>query len=252
MSNAAFDDMPGTIPSLQLLARYPNLLGHPPYYFAPARSTTDTDPANRYYPLALEMIETGALVNQNRSMRQMRSFIEVTKPVGYKPDVPRQGNEGAAPKHLGKLWKPGIMEHFGTFSEIPTPAAEDFDKYDAQITSDRQAYNMGIAQAMQSGAMGRGTPAWTTLQYNEEQLMLLGEAQDMRASMYRRMLQDVTRLARDKYGKDGKIYVSAKTRNPRSPDNTVEKIQGALEAEGIEFLRAGQRSNGGPGIRRRP
>jgi hypothetical protein len=33
---------------------------------------------------------------------------------------------------------------------------------------------------------------------------------------------------------------------------TDEKIQSALEAEGIEFLRAGQRSNGGPGIRRRP
>jgi predicted transcriptional regulator len=39
---------------------------------------------------------------------------------------------------------------------------------------------------------------------------------------------------------------------PRMHIATVEKIQGALEAEGIEFLRAGQRSNGGPGIRRRP
>jgi ribosome-binding protein aMBF1 (putative translation factor) len=38
---------------------------------------------------------------------------------------------------------------------------------------------------------------------------------------------------------------------PRMHIATVEKIQGALEAEGIEFLRAGQRSNGGPGIRRR-
>jgi DNA-binding XRE family transcriptional regulator len=39
---------------------------------------------------------------------------------------------------------------------------------------------------------------------------------------------------------------------PRMHIATVEKIQGALEAEGVEFLRAGQRSNGGPGIRRRP
>jgi hypothetical protein len=34
---------------------------------------------------------------------------------------------------------------------------------------------------------------------------------------------------------------------------TLERIQGALEDGGIEFLQASQRSNGGgPGIRRRP
>ncbi len=225
-TNAAFDDMPGTIPTLVLLGRYPNLLGHPPFYMAPARATTDANPANRYYPLALEVIETGALINQTRSMRMVKTILEVTKPVAYHPDIPRQGQENAAPKNLGKLWKPGILEAYGTFSEIPSPKAEDFDKFEVQVTTDRQQYNMGISSAMQSGAMGRGTPAWTTLQYNEEQLMLLGEAQDMRAQMYRRVLQDVTRLARDKYGKDGKIYVRTSKRNPRSPDNTVEQIQG--------------------------
>ncbi len=225
-SNAAFDDMPGTIPSLVLLGRYPNMLGHPPFYLAPARATTDANPANRYYPLALEIIETGALINQTRSMRMAKSIMEVTKPTPYHPDIPRQGNENAAPRNLGKLWKPGILEAYGTFGEIPSPTAEDFDKLEVQITTDRQQFNQGISAAMQSGAMGRGTPAWTTLQYNEEQLMLLGEAQDNRAQMYRRILQDVTRLARDKYGKDGKIYVSTTTTNPRSPDNTVEKIQG--------------------------
>jgi hypothetical protein len=40
---------------------------------------------------------------------------------------------------------------------------------------------------------------------------------------------------------------------PRMHVNTLEKITGALESGGTEFLQASQRSNGGgPGIRRRP
>jgi len=225
--NMVFEDnMPGTIPSLILLARYPNLLGHPPYYFASGRSTTSTDPAQVHQPIALEQIETGALINQTRTMRQFMAFQAVTRPIGYKPDIPSQGNENAAPKNLGKILQPGILQHGGTFDVIPSPEVQDLDKYEAAITQDRQSFNQGIAQAMQSGAMGRGTPAWTTLQYNEEQLMLLGEAQDMRANMYRRILQDVTRLSRDKYGKDGKIYVKTSRKSKASPDHNVEAIQG--------------------------
>jgi hypothetical protein len=44
---------------------------------------------------------------------------------------------------------------------------------------------------------------------------------------------------------------AAGDRVPRMHIATVEKIRGALEAGGIEFLQAGQRSNGSAGIRRR-
>ncbi len=40
---------------------------------------------------------------------------------------------------------------------------------------------------------------------------------------------------------------------PRMHITTLEQIRDAIEAGGIEFLQASQRSNGGgPGIRRRP
>lgn len=230
IDNSVFNDMPGTVPSLMLLARYKNPLGHPPYYFAPARATTDSDPSNRFYPLALEVIESGADVSDTRTMRKIKSWMEVTKPVAYKPDTPPANNDRAGPRKVEKAWSPGILEHRGTFSEIPSPQAEDLDKFDASMTTDRQMFNSSLASAMQAGQLGRQTPAWSIMQVKEEQLAMYGEPQDMRAGMYRSMLQDIEQLMVLKYGKGGKVYVRTSRRSKKAPQSDVEVIQG-LAAE---------------------
>lgn len=213
-----FSDDQGQENPLILLATYPNPLGHPPFYEAPARRTSASDPAERDLPLALEVLETAPYVNQVRTMRMIHAIIEAQKPIGLKPRMVKQGQENAGPKHFPDMWKFGFMEYDGDFVEIPTPGKADLDLLDQQVTNAMQSFNLSLIGLSQAGVVGKATAAWSIQQFNEEQVSLLQEALDNRAGAWREVLLDVATLIKRKYGKDGPVYVSSRTLMKKKPE----------------------------------
>jgi len=224
--NEAFGDMAGATPNLLLVARYPNPLGRVPFFRAPARRTSDPDPAYSFYPLCVEMLETAEYVNQWQSIRMLKGLVEASMPVHYKPILPQNQSENAAPKNLNKLLRPGFLQADGQFMQIPNTPLEDFDKFATQLQGIENAYNQSIMGALQSGQVGRSTPAWSIMQINEEQTGFLREALDARASMWREILLATAKLVRDKYGKDGKVYVRTSRQEKEAPDHYYDVVTG--------------------------
>ena len=225
-SNEAFGDMPGSTPNLILINRYPNPLGRPPFFRAPARRTSDPDPAFAFYPLCVEMLETAEYVNQWQSIRMLKGLVEASMPVHYKPILPQAQSENAAPKNLNKLLRPGFLQADGTFNQIPNTPLEDFDKFSTQLQTIENMYNMSIMGALQSGQVGRSTPAWSIMQINEEQTGFLREPLDSRATMWREILLAVAKLVREKYGKTGKVYVRSNRPDKYQPEHNVDIVTG--------------------------
>ena len=225
-TNEAFGDMAGNTPQLMLINRYENPLGRVPFFRAPARRTSDPDPAYAFYPLCVEMLETAEYVNQWQSIRMLKGLVEASMPVHYKPVLPQNQSENAAPKNLNKLLRPGFLQADGTFNQIPNTPLEDFDKFATQLQQTENAYNMSIMGALQSGQVGRSTPAWSIMQINEEQSSFLREALDSRASMWREVLLAVAKLCRDKYGKDGPVYVRTSRQDKEAPDHYYDVVTG--------------------------
>lgn len=229
--NEGFGDMAGATPQLMLVGRYPNPLGRVPFFRAPARRTSDMNPAFAFYPLCVEILETAEYVNQWQSIRMLKGLVEASMPVHYKPILPQNQAENAAPKNLNKLLRPGFLQADGSFNQIPNSPLEDFDKFSTQLSNIENAYNQSIMGALQSGQVGRSTPAWSIMQINEEQTGFLREALDARASMWRQILLAVAKLTRDKYGKNGKVYVRSSKQDKEAPDHYYDVVTGISSAD---------------------
>lgn len=232
--------MGGSTPTLELLAAYPNPLGRPPFFAAIGRQTDDPDPAYRFKPLAAEVLDLSVMVNNYRTMRAVRAWLDMYKPLHMQPRVP------AAPgtqlkQETPMVWRPDAPVVFdGEFREIPSPQSRDLDVQEQQIMEELRSYNQSLAAAIQTGSIGRSTPAWSIMQMNEETRGLLDEAQNSRAAMYRDILMAILRCSARKYAKSAPLYVSS----PRAAkDNPARKYEDLLDVSGEElrdFLGAGR------------
>lgn len=209
-SGAAFpDEGLGAVPNLLLLAKYPNPIHRPPFFLAPSRMTNDADPGYEYLPLAWEILETAPYVNQIRTIQLIKAMIDALKPIHARRANP--GAQNKVPPNVSML-RPGFIEFDGTFSDIPTPQVPDLDKMGEVLTSSYNAYQQTIQGAVESGAIGRSTPAWSVSIQLEEMTGLLSESLNNRANAWREVLLAVGQCVREKYVQDGPIYVSASRR----------------------------------------
>ena len=223
------DDAPGTTPNLMLLGRYKNHFGRVPYYLMPARSTSDPDPGYAYEPLAQEILDLAPYVNQWRTIRMIHGLLQALKPVHAKPSRPLMDNSDSAPKSMPDLWRPGFLEFDGTFDEIPTPPIQDFDKFDQALQSTYNSFNQSITSALLSGAIGKSTPAWSLLQITEEQVGLIKEALNHRATGWKQALDDTAYCVQQRQVKTGPVYVSA-SRMSKEPEQGRVFVQVGLKA----------------------
>ena len=175
-----FSDDPSTIPQLTLLATYPNHLGRVPYFIAPARRSTDSDPAYRYEPLAMEVLDMGEYVNQLGTLQMVMAHLEVLKPIHYEPHAPP--DENAVPTHLKDLYKPGFLRAWGKFAALPSPDTKQFDGVIASMTERQSQFNLSLMGMLQGGSLGKSTPAWSLMQLNEEQVGFISDALTSRAT----------------------------------------------------------------------
>ena len=212
-ADSAFNDSPGSIPNLMLMAKYPNPIHRPPFFLAPARGTNDADPGYEFKPLAWEILETAPHVNQVRTIQLIKALLDATKPIHAIPDTPDPENK--APPTGPKLWKPGFLFFRGRYAEIPSPPVPDLNTMAEVLTSSYNAYNQSIQGAIETGGIGRSTPAWSVSMQIEELMGVLSESLKNRATAWREVLLAVGQCVREKYAKDGPIYVTASRRAKR-------------------------------------
>lgn len=204
---------------LILLAKYPNPLKRPPYFFAAGRLTAEENPAYKYEPLSLEMLDSAEYTNSWVTMQTILSTLEALKPTGIRARDPARANENAAPAHMAGLWSPGFLDiKDREIVPIPSPETKQFELLINDIKSREQQFNLSIMGALQSGTVGKSAPAWTVMQFNEEQTGMIAEAQSHRANMYREMLRSVVYLAQNKYCQDGPVYARAIKKGGRTKD----------------------------------
>lgn len=231
-------DNPGVVEDLLLLAKYPNPLGHPPFYFCPARTTSDPDPAYHYLPLAAEILELTPELDAVRSLRKIAAYREALKPIHAQPRLP--GMADAASKGVpagdpSALVTPGVLEWDGEFKNIPNPVMEDLDKYEQAILKDMQDLDASIHGALRTGAMGKATPAWAMSLYKEEENGFLSEGLTSRATGWRELLEDTTNLCRDRYAVGIPVYVSTTVADKKRPEKGRSDARIGLKAEDLKL-----------------
>jgi hypothetical protein len=201
-------DSPGSVPDLELLHAYPNPMGRPNVFWAPARSTNHPDPAFRHQPLAMELLDLAPYINTWRETRMIAGRKAAMAPTILKPDVPDEGPPANNPEQQGQLdWSPGFIKFSGVPLTIPGPDMADFDKFDATLSGAYNAFNQSIVSLATSGAIGGRTPAWSIMQFNEEFNSLIQESINSRSYCWQQALEGVGKLAQAKYGVTGKVYV---------------------------------------------
>ncbi len=225
-----FGDSAGAVPQLIMLGHYHNPFGRPPFFFATARNTSDPNPAYSDYPLALELLELAEQMNQVMSIRQLKAFMQALMPTQYQPLGENTGS--AAPKRVEGLISPGFLEASGRFYEIPTPQAPDFEKLIEFYTKTQAGFNTGVMGALQNGNLGKSTPAWTTLQMNEEQVAFIQEALDSMASMRKEASMALLNICAKK-AKDGPLYIRTERRSRKEPSANIDVIH-TLKAEDFD------------------
>ena len=215
-TGGAFDDAPGAQPQLILLGKYPNPLGHPPFYLAGGRSTSDANPGYEYLPLPLEIIETAPHVNQVRTIQNVRGVINAMLPWHMRRSAP--DGSSTTPITAPRLGM-GFWDFDGQINRIPLQDMADLRNLDETLSGVYNAYNQSMMAAMQSGMIGRSTPAWSIMQLNEEQIGMLLEALSSRATAYKSVTLDVLKCLKDKHVKDGGVYIQGSKRNRNRPES---------------------------------
>lgn len=235
-STSGFNEDPTGINELLLLATYPNHLKRVPYFMAPARRTTDSDPAYRYEPLAMEVLDMGEYVNQLGTLQMVMAFLEVMKPIHFEPNAP-PGNEGegATAVHLKDLYKPGFLKAWGKFNALPSQDAKNFEAVIAQMTERQGQFNLSLMGMLQGGSLGKSTPAWSLMQLNEEQVGFISDALDSRATAIREVLEAVLYLNRTRYAVDGPLWVKGRGTNRKDEALGEERQLVGLSADDFKI-----------------
>lgn len=225
VDESAFGDFPGQYQELLLCGAYPNPLGRPPFYLAGTGRTSDSDPAYQEEPLALEVLEIAPYINQMRTIRYMRALVDALKPVAVTRTLPP--GESEAPPTLEGLWRPGFLElgPGDNLREIPSAHIPDFDKLETWLSQYELSFNQSLMAAVQTGALGRNTPAWTTMMFLEEQASLVQDALAQRAAAWQAVLEDAALALRKRYLSDGPVYL------PRAKSTGARSKPGALLLE---------------------
>lgn len=227
-----FSDDKDTIPQLTLLATYPNHFKRVPYFPAPARRTTDPDPAFRYEPLAMEVIDMTDYTNALGTLQMATAYLEVLKPIHFEPNEPPISDEGNKPSHLKDIYKPGILKAWGKFSAMPTQNTGMF-KDVIEAMNERQAtFNLSLMGMLQNGSLGKSTPAWSLMQINEEQVGFINDALVARATAIKELLESCMFVCRTRYN-DGPLYVRAT--GPNRKDEALGEERSLMEMHAADF-----------------
>lgn len=202
-------DTPGSVPQLDILAKYPNVLGCPPFFMASARTTNNPDPAFRHLPLAQEILDLAPYVNTWRESRMIAGRKAVMAPTMLEPTMPDETEPTGAGGTQEEVidWEPGFIKFRGKPHAIPSPDMADFDKFDATLTQDYKSFNQSIVTLAGSGAIAGRTPAWSIMQFNEEFNSFIEESLKNRAFAWRSALVALGTAAKDRYAMHGKVYV---------------------------------------------
>ena len=235
-SSSGFNEDPSGINQLTLLAVYPNHLRRVPYFMAAARRTTASDPANRYEPLAMEVLDMGEYINQLGTLQMVIAMLEVLKPMHFEPNLPPPTeSEGAAATHLKDIYKPGILKAWGKFAALPSLDAKNFEAAIAAMTERQGQFNMSLSGMLQGGQLGKSTPAWSLMQINEEQVGFISDALTSRATAIREVLEAVLYLCKTRYAADGPVYVRGRGANRKDEALGEERSLVGLAADDLKI-----------------
>lgn len=213
-------DSPGAVEDLMLLAKYPNPLGHPPFYLTAARTTEDVDPGYHYIPLGYEALELTGEIDAVRSLIKIEAYQQALAPHHAKPRIPAMGGEptAVAPKDPQAMVTPGILEYDGEIIPVPGRDLQHLLAWEDKLLRDYERLETGIRGALKSGEFGKSSPAWAMMMYKEEETAFLKEALDSTASATQAMLEDITTLMKQRYATSAPVYVRADTRNKKTPE----------------------------------